>query len=236
MKPFVFLITGTRNNDMAIARYAADAPVIQFKLPYVQPYSKFDEIKRFQVECRFKPFEDTTEESRYVAIDVSEWINNSADEYFQIFLKYLHDCDEEFYKCKYIFTVGDADKDISKDLYKIVNRYLDSGEMLLDKTFVETSALAEYIAEKYDVSVAASGKLAEALINDVDGYAGLENIMNDIRRHLGKEKHINTNDLITVSKIKTSKLHLFYGKEIGGESKVQNKNKNREVEVEYEGV
>lgn len=207
-RSFTLLVTGVSDNESAVRRLVGDEDFISYKLQYVPPYGDFDGIRDFQIESRFKPFEDSSKAFKYAAIDVSEWVGHEDDEYVECFFKFLHDYDG-FFDFKYIFTIGKSKA--WKSMYLLAGRYLDEGEVICDRTFLDAKYMSSFISGKYNVSNKASGILAELFIEDkVSSYAELEMVMNDIKRHSNKEK-LDVRDIQYVAKNKYSKFHYMYG-------------------------
>lgn len=209
-KSFVLMVTGVADNEPTVKRLIGGDDFISYKLQYVPPYADFDGIKAFQIESRYKPFEHSNKAFKYAAIDVSEWVGHEQEEYIQCFFKFLHDYDG-FFDFKYIFTIGKL-KDW-KSMYLLAGKYLEKGEVICDRTLVDTKYMSAYISDEYKVSSRASSILAELFIEEeINSYAEIETIMNDIRRHSGREK-IDIKDIHSVAQNKHSKIYYMYGNE-----------------------
>ena len=72
------------------ARFAGKKPGVFFRLNYVPPYEKFQELRLLLL--RVKEAKGMRAEFRgVVAIDVTEWLGHEGEEFFTVILKYLYD-------------------------------------------------------------------------------------------------------------------------------------------------
>lgn len=210
-KSFTLLITGVSDNEPTVKRLIGGDDFISYKLQYAPPYANFDGIKEFQIESRYKPFEHSNKAFKYAAIDVSEWVGHEQEEYIECFFKFLHDYDG-FFDFKYIFTIGKS-KDW-KSIYLLAAKYLEEGEVICDRTFVDAKHMSSFISKEYKVVGRTSSILAELFIEEeISSYAEIETIMNDIRRYSGREK-IDIKDIHSVAQNKHSKIYYMYGSEL----------------------
>lgn len=133
---FTILTTGAADNDTAALRYIQsqevyrEAKCVLYQLQYVPPYETFKGIMDFQDIIKYHPFSDPIQKEAAAVIDLSEWIGHEQEEYLEIFCKFLHDYDLEFYEYAYIFTVGTADRKTAEKLYTLLDRYLEEGEIV----------------------------------------------------------------------------------------------------------
>lgn len=209
-RSFSILATGINSNDGAVRRYIGEQPCVFYKLSYTPPYKEFLGIRQFQLEGRYRPFEDRTQEFKYAAIDLSEWEGHETEEYLELFMKFVHDY-TDYFDFKYIFVTGCTEQKHIKSIFQLANRYLEDGEVLLDRTFVDEKALASYISKRYHVNKMASSHLASGFINGgMSGYAELEMVMQDIVSRAKEKKEINVEDIQLVLNTKSSKLHSLY--------------------------
>ena len=84
---------------------------------YVPPYEQFTEIKRLQLVLQKKALEAR----EGVFICLGEWTAHKNEEYFEIFLKYLHD-----HRGDFVFSfIAEAENErVGKDLVVLLRRYL----------------------------------------------------------------------------------------------------------------
>lgn len=70
--------------------FKGKTPCVYFKLPYIPPFERFEELQRLILCVR----ESTGLRAYYkgiVAIEATEWIGHEREEYFTVILKYLYD-------------------------------------------------------------------------------------------------------------------------------------------------
>lgn len=207
---FVLLVTGISGNDSVLKRFVENKPHICYRLPYTSPYKEFCGIKQFQLEAKYRPFEDSTDAFKYAAIDLSEWEGHETEEYLEIFMKFIHDY-TGYFNFKYIFITGCIEKGHIKNLSHLLHRFLGVGEVLMDKTFMDEKVMSTYIANKYNVEKSASKRLASCFLADgIGGYAELEMIMQDTRNRVKSKNQIDMEDIQTLVNTKLSKLHSLY--------------------------
>jgi hypothetical protein len=122
---FVLLITEPNGDDSAVLRLTGGEDVTFFKLPHIDVCDEFRELKKLQLAMRDADlFEQNVS---CIAMDISEWSGNQADEFFAVTLKYL--CDHR-YKWRYIFTAERQKKVRVLDaLYTEISRYMDGVKM-----------------------------------------------------------------------------------------------------------
>ena len=106
---FEVLITGVKENDRYVYQdVGSEKDITFFTLEYKPPHQRFSGLKEFQKSMRFLPFVNHTQTDKYVAIDLSEWVecNRWNEEYLEIFLKFLHDFgDESIFGYHYIILL-----------------------------------------------------------------------------------------------------------------------------------
>lgn len=207
---FVLLVTGLSGNDSVLKRVVEDKPYICYRLPYTSPYQEFYGIKQFQLEAKYKPFEDSTDSLKYAAIDLSEWEGHEEEEYLDIFMKFVHDY-TGYFDFKYIFLTGCTEKEHIKSLSRRLHRYLGEGEVLMDKTFLDEKVMSSYISNRYNVEKTAALRLASCFLSDgIGGYAELELIMRDTKERVKNNKQIDMEDVQMLVNTKSSKLYALY--------------------------
>lgn len=100
----------------------------EFNLPYVDENSVFKEINRFNDESkkctRFK-----NKFSGNVVVNLSEWVNNPINEYFNAFMYFLVDRTLEFNNSKLIFI---CEQICPKKLIFAIEDYYDEEVQLID--------------------------------------------------------------------------------------------------------
>jgi len=119
VKDDFILLLGVPDNDKEIFDYIADKESLCItKLSYVLPYENFYELKAFQLRTNARAFKPRY---TYVAIDLSEWLEHEEDEYFEISLKFFHDCSD----FNYIFFIREnySTKEI-ESMYRKVSKYM----------------------------------------------------------------------------------------------------------------
>ena len=224
-RSFLVLATGLDSNDAAIKRFVGDKPYICYRLPYSLPYKEFEGIRQFQLETKYRPFEDGTEAFKYAGIELSEWVGHEDEEYLELFMKYLHDY-TGFFDYKYIFVTKCTEQNHIKAIFQLASRYLDVGEVLLDKTFMDEKTLSMYIVKKYRLMSAVTSQLARCFISGaMSGYAELESVMQDIIKRVDKDKEIDLEDIRRIANTKASKLYSLYqdSRNIANEEDVRSK-------------
>ncbi len=214
-KSFTFLVTGVRSNDYAVKKLIGeDSSQLFYKLPYMPPYQAFSGIREFQVKARFRPFEDSTKQHKYAVVDLSEWIGHEKEEYLEIFMKFLHDY-SDYFKFEYIFTVGSAKRSQIKDMLILASTYLEEAHIHEDLTLVDKKKLAYYLKMNFAVNQNCAEKMAEIFVkNQIDGYTQLNMFMNEIYKLKIKGKPIDEMFLLNSPKMKRTKFHLVFEKEI----------------------
>ena len=210
-KSFLLLVTGLNSNDSAIKRLVGDKPYMCYKLLYTPPYQEFMGIKQFQLEARYRPFEDSTQAEKYAAVDLSDWIGHETEEYLELFMMFIHDYDTSYFNFKYIFVSSCTDQNHIRKLFQLASRYLPAGEMLLDKTFMDEKVLASYMVKKYDIASNISDKLALCFLKGgMKGYAELELVMQDILCRAECQRITSIQEIVKIANTKGSKLYSLY--------------------------
>ncbi len=194
-KDFTLLISGISDNDRAVRTLAetelqqAGRTLVFYRSRYTPPYETFKELKNLMLHVKDNGslFEDNV-----VAIDLSEWVGHESEEYFTIFLKYLHDQRDRW---QYIFTVGDCPHAKLQDFYLKLRLYL-RGSIRKDETFMDAVHLKAYI-QQMEVENDAAEKLSDILMQDfakpVRGYEMLECIIEELNeREQGERITVNT--------------------------------------------
>lgn len=209
-KSFLILATGVTSNDAAIKRFAGEKAYMCYRLPYTPPYKDFEGIKQFQLEAKYRPFEDGTEAFKYAGVDVSEWVGHEKEEYLELFMKFIHDY-TGFFHFKFIFVSSCTEQSHIKGIFQLANRYLQDGEVLLDKTFADEKALSMFIAKKYRLTSAVTTQLSKCFVcSGMSGYAELELVVKDIIARVGQKEEIELEDIRRIANEKSSKLYSLY--------------------------
>lgn len=71
-------------------KFMGEAPCVYFKMPYVQPYETFKELRSLILRVR----ENTGLRAEFrgvVAVEVTQWLGHETEEYFMAVLKYMFD-------------------------------------------------------------------------------------------------------------------------------------------------
>ena len=150
------LVTGLQENERILQEvakeiqyiapedFAGEKIYVYHKMNYVEPYEKFDEIKKLQtviknatgLRANFKGI---------VAIDVQEWLDHLKDEYFLITLKFLYDHLQ--FGWHYIFTVGNKDKTSAMKFVLLLARYFKP--YIIEMAPFGNQAFLEEYAQRY---------------------------------------------------------------------------------------
>lgn len=220
---FTFFLTGKKDNDAAVENYVRnngydEAKRVHYKLEYIPPYQNFTGIAHFERLTQYRAFSDSVQKRAVAIIDLSEWIGHEKEEYLEIFCKFLHDYDWSFYRYEYVFTVGEANRDKTMELYALVSEYLCEGKMIEDRTMTEEKSMSEYLMTTYPVNKMLSSKLSRIFIrNEIKGYTQLNMVMNDLVERLQYKK----NNLITeqqlwnsFDKLENSKLAIMFNSDM----------------------
>ncbi|MCD7894560.1 MAG: hypothetical protein LUG60_12810 [Erysipelotrichaceae bacterium] len=99
-------------------RFYGEVPCVCYKVNYVPPFEEFKELKNLIIRIK----ENTGLRSEFrgvVALNVDEWIGHEHEDYFSVFLKYLHDHSEFI---QYIFY-SHLNHPL-QDMMKVVIQYL----------------------------------------------------------------------------------------------------------------
>ena len=91
-----------------------DKLVYQFE--YVLPYERFDGIRALQLAIHRHP-----EKGPGIIIDLSQWVEHEKEEYFTVFMQFLHDFRTGY---DYTFVVPDVDERIAYEMFKAVKTYV----------------------------------------------------------------------------------------------------------------
>lgn len=126
----IFFVTNSQNKERFIKqlihqqyqknpdKFYGEVPCICYKVNYVAPFNEFKELKNLIMRIK----ENTGLRSEFrgvVALNIDEWIGHEQDDYFSIFLKYLHD-HSTYIQC--IFYSQDNQK--IADMMKVTVQYL----------------------------------------------------------------------------------------------------------------
>ncbi|MCD7840351.1 MAG: hypothetical protein LUG46_07000 [Erysipelotrichaceae bacterium] len=124
-------------------RFYGEVPCICYKLNYVLPCNKFNEIKNLILRIK----EGTGLRSEFrgiVAINIEEWHHHEDEEYFIVFLKYLHDHSDYI---QYIFYSEEDNLSHFRKLVQVAIQYMTLSMIQMDEN-LDLSQL--YIALIHD--------------------------------------------------------------------------------------
>lgn len=239
-KKFTFLLTGREDNDVAAQYFVhshgyREEKCVFYKLRYAPPYENFRGIRDFERMTQYRPFTDPARKKAAVAIDLSEWITHEKEEYLEIFFKFLHDYNWSFYSFEYIFTVGAADREKAKELYKLASEYLCEGALVEDRTLSDEKKMTGYLEGMYSVAHTVAEKLAHILVsNEIKGYAQLKTVVDDFAKHilLYGEGGLITEEQVckAFDSLKNSKLGILYEKDLSAWKTEAEKERKKEIE------
>ncbi len=136
----IFFVTNSQNKERFIKqlihqqyqkkpdKFYGEVPCICYKLNYVAPFNEFKELKNLIMRIK----ENTGLRSEFkgvVAIDIDEWLSHEQDDYFSIFLKYLHDHSQYI---QYVFYSNENHK--LQCMMKHTVKYLTISLQCIDET------------------------------------------------------------------------------------------------------
>ena len=180
--------------EMIPEAFEGEQPYVYMKLRYAPAYEPFRGVKSLILTVRQKTGMRAAFKG-IVAADVSEWITHEKEEYFTIFLKFLHDHRKGW---KFLFTVGRADRGQVRGLLMETMRYLKpkikevSGipddRLLFDyigRQFRRMHKRAEkdavrFLADKLAGRMKPSYEVTDLLTEDLCRYAGRKRITKEM--------------------------------------------------------
>lgn len=220
---FTFFLTGKKDNDAAVENYVRNhgydgSKCVHYKLGYTPPYQNFTGIECFERLTQYKPFCDSIHKKAVAIIDLSEWIGHETEEYLEIFCKFLHDYDWNFYRYEYVFTVGESNREKAMGLYALVTEYLCEGKVIEDRTLTDEKSMAAYLMDTYPVNEMLAIKLSHIFIkNKIKGYTQLNMVMKDLVERIQYEKsNMLTEQQLWSSfdKLESSKLTIMFNGDV----------------------
>lgn len=220
---FTFFLTGKKDNDVAVENYVRkygydESKCVHCKLEYTPPYQNFTGIAYFERLTQYRPFSDSIQKKAVAIIDLSEWVGHEKEEYLEIFCKFLHDYDWSFYRYEYVFTVGEANREKTIELYALVSEYLCEGRIVEDRTLTDEKSMSDYLMAAYPINKVLSTKLSRIFIrNKIKGYTQLKMIMNDlVERMQYRKSNLITEQLLwnSFEKLENSKLAILFNSDM----------------------
>ncbi|MCM1365019.1 MAG: hypothetical protein NC122_10730 [Faecalibacterium sp.] len=136
--------------ELSPNNFDAETPYFFFIFKYQPPYDKFKELKRLQTEAisntRFK-----SEYNGFIAIDISEWLGHTDEEYFQAAMCFLRDMSQHW---KYVFYVdGACDTAITEKAAEDIGKFIRAQTLSIDSIVLDsdlTDRLATELKDTYD--------------------------------------------------------------------------------------
>lgn len=191
---------------------------ICFKLEYTAPYDEFNGIKKLILRIK----DSTGLRDRYkgfVAIDINEWVGHENEEYFNIFLKYIHD---HLSGKQYIFIVDEKNSCCLDNLIIACMRYLniEIKKILEDKHKISSIDKIKVIFSEKKIHM--KNDALELLVNfcsqekniDLTNEYVLYSLANDIQKNI-ITKVIDKNDIISYSHNPNTILNILTKNKIG---------------------
>lgn len=180
-KDFTLLIKDSSDNTPVMKLIGNDANFFCYKLHHILPYETYNGIKKFQLSYhRTGMF---CKNYVYAVIDITEWIEHSEEEFFDITLKYLYDHRADI---KYIFVVNGFSYEECMPLYIKLRCYMN-GTLEKDKTFETALNLSDYIKNNFSLAeneaVLLSELLTENEMKSLQNYSAVEALINDVKAH-----------------------------------------------------
>jgi len=138
MKPkFTLLVTGGRELRHHKGLFPTTAGTVFTSLSYTPPYESFEELRKLCRRIRAAERDHTVDT---LAIDLTQWIGHTDEDFFTVACKYFHDHTDYRYR----FTVEGWDSDRVLPLFAKLRAYLP-GRLRRDPTFDSPRYLADYL-------------------------------------------------------------------------------------------
>ncbi len=158
-------------------KFYGEVPCVCYRLNYVAPFNEFKELRNLIMRIK----ENTGLRSEFrgvVAINIDEWIGHEKDDYFTIFLKYLHDHSSYI---QYIFYSHENKKlqDMMSETIKVLTISYQSIDETKDMDKLYKIVKYRFKCQHKDVSLEDVTYLTDELFNKhIDLYN--ENILDSI--------------------------------------------------------
>lgn len=185
---FVKMIAGKEQGIVPEA-FEGEQPYVYMKLKYTPEENPFAGVRNLILAVRQKTGMRAAFKG-IVATDVSEWISHEREEYFTIFLKFLHDHRKGW---KFLFTVGCADQNQIKGLLLETVRYLKP-KIKEVSGMPDDRLLFEYLGRRIQEMHKRAEKDAVRFLTDKlvgrmgAGYEIMDLLIEDLCRYAGRRK------------------------------------------------
>lgn len=152
---------------------------VMFPLRYTPPYENFNSIRRIQLLMQRTAAQEV---QPALIVDVSEWLDHTSEEYFDITLRFLADHPG----CHPMFLTEKTSEKRMKAMSDAIDLYFRC-EITEDRCFDLSSEMRRYLSDSFDISPADAAETAKFLINSdfPCRYGLIERFLSELKSRAG---------------------------------------------------